>query len=86
MWHKDHIDLFFDRIIHLAVAYLDANPNRVYVMGYSAGGDGAYHMTPRMADRWAAGAMMAGYPNRRLPDQPAEYRLHHACRRPGCRL
>jgi hypothetical protein len=32
-------------------------------MGYSAGGDGAYQMTPRMADRWAAGAMMAGHPN-----------------------
>lgn len=67
MWHKAHIDGFFDRIIHLASAYLDANPNRVYVMGYSAGGDGAYQMAPRMADRWAAGAMMAGYPNNASP-------------------
>lgn len=67
MWHKDHIDRFFDRIIHLAVAQQGANPDRVYVMGYSAGGDGAYHMTPRMADRWAAGAMMAGYPNSASP-------------------
>jgi hypothetical protein len=63
MWHRDHIDAFFDRLIHLAVAMQGANPNRVYVMGYSAGGDGAYQLTPRMADRWAAGAMMAGHPN-----------------------
>jgi hypothetical protein len=63
MWHRDHIDAFFDRLIHLAVALQDVNPNRVYVMGYSAGGDGAYQLTPRMADRWAAGAMMAGHPN-----------------------
>ena len=67
MWHKDHIDGFFDRIIQLCVANLGANPNRVYVMGYSAGGDGTYQMAPRMADRWAAAAMMAGYPNNASP-------------------
>ncbi len=67
MWHRDHIDAFFDRLIHLAVAMQDVNPNRVYVMGYSAGGDGAYQLVPRMADRWAAGAMMAGYPNNASP-------------------
>jgi hypothetical protein len=33
------------------------------VMGYSAGGDGAYQLGPRMADHWAAAAMMAGHPN-----------------------
>lgn len=67
MWHRDHIDAFFDRLIHLAVAMQEANPNRVYVMGYSAGGDGAYQLVPRMADRWAAGAMMAGHPNNASP-------------------
>ena len=67
MWHKDHIDPFFDRLIQYAVAYLDINPNRVYLLGYSAGGDGAYQMAPRMADRWAASGMMAGYPNDASP-------------------
>ena len=33
------------------------------MLGYSAGGDGVYQMAPRMADRWAAAAMMAGHPN-----------------------
>jgi hypothetical protein len=67
MWHRSHIDGFFDRLIRLCVANLGANPNRVYLMGYSAGGDGAYQMAPRMADRWAAAAMMAGYPNNASP-------------------
>jgi hypothetical protein len=32
-------------------------------MGYSAGGDGVWQLAPRMADRFAAVAMMAGHPN-----------------------
>ncbi|MEO6094488.1 MAG: alpha/beta hydrolase [Fibrobacteria bacterium] len=67
MWFKDHIDGFFDRLIQLCVANLGANPDRVYVMGYSAGGDGTYQLAPRMADRWAAAAMMAGHPNDASP-------------------
>ena len=45
----------------------DVNPNRVYLMGYSAGGDGVYQLAPRMADRFAAAAMMAGHPNDASP-------------------
>ena len=67
LWFQDHIDGFFDRMIQLCVANLGVNPNRVYIMGYSAGGDGAYQLGPRMADRWAAGAMMAGHPNDASP-------------------
>jgi hypothetical protein len=39
----------------------------VYLMGYSAGGDGVYQLAPRMADRFAAVAMMAGHPNEAQP-------------------
>ena len=35
-------DEFYRRIIMMAEAYLDVNPNKVYVMGYSAGGDGIW--------------------------------------------
>jgi hypothetical protein len=35
----------------------------VYLLGYSAGGDGVWQLAPRMADRFAAAAMMAGHPN-----------------------
>jgi dienelactone hydrolase len=34
----------------MAEAMLDVNPNKVYVMGYSAGGDGVWRLAPRMAD------------------------------------
>lgn len=45
----------------------DVNPNKVYLLGYSAGGDGVYQLAPRMADRWAAASMMAGHPNETSP-------------------
>lgn len=62
MWFQPHIDDFFERIIQDAVVFEDVNPNKVYLMGYSAGGDGVFRMAPRLADRWAAAAMMAGHP------------------------
>lgn len=63
LWHQGHIDEFFTRIIENAIVFEDVNPNRVYIMGYSAGGDGVYQLAPRMADQIAAAAMMAGHPN-----------------------
>ncbi len=63
LWHEAHIDAFFDRLIEDFVAVRGVNPDRVYIMGYSAGGDGVWQLAPRMADRWAAAAMMAGHPN-----------------------
>ncbi len=67
LWHKPHIDKFFQRIIEDAILFENVNPSRVYIMGYSAGGDGVYQLAPRMADRWAAAAMMAGHPNDASP-------------------
>ena len=55
-------DQFYRRIIAMMVANYDVNPNRVYLMGYSAGGDGVWRLAPRMADVWAAASMMAGHP------------------------
>ncbi len=55
-------DAFYEAIIRYAVAAWDVNPNRVYIMGYSAGGDGVWRLGPRMADHWAAASMMAGHP------------------------
>ncbi|MCF7955000.1 MAG: polyhydroxyalkanoate depolymerase, partial [Phycisphaerae bacterium] len=67
LWHQGHIDGMFDRLIENMIVFEDVNPNRVYVMGYSAGGDGVYQIGPRMADRWAAASMMAGHPNNASP-------------------
>jgi pimeloyl-ACP methyl ester carboxylesterase len=63
LWHEAHIDPMFDRLIEDYVALRGVDPDRVYIMGYSAGGDGVWQLAPRMADRWAAAAMMAGHPN-----------------------
>jgi len=63
LWHEAHIDPMFDRLIEDYVVLRGVNPDRVYIMGYSAGGDGVWQLAPRMADRWAAAAMMAGHPN-----------------------
>jgi len=67
LWHEGHIDDLFDRLIEDAIVLGGANPDRVYLMGYSAGGDGVYQLAPRMADRFAAAAMMAGHPNDASP-------------------
>ena len=62
MWCKQALDGLYEQLIQMCVAYLDVNPDKVYIMGYSAGGDGVWRMAPRMADRWAAASMMAGHP------------------------
>jgi hypothetical protein len=67
LWHESHIDRMFDRLIEDLIVFEDVDPNRVYIMGYSAGGDGVYQLAPRMADRWAAASMMAGHPNDAQP-------------------
>jgi hypothetical protein len=68
LWHEGHIDSLFDRLIQNMIVFEDVNPDRVYLLGYSAGGDGVYQLAPRMADRFGAAAMMAGHPNNALPD------------------
>ena len=67
MWHQDHIDIFFNKLIQHMIAFYDVDPNKIYLMGYSAGGDGVYQIAPRMADRFAAASMMAGHPNDASP-------------------
>lgn len=67
LWHEPHIDRLFARLIENSVALDGVDPDRVYVLGYSAGGDGVYQLAPRLADRWAAAGMMAGHPNDASP-------------------
>ena len=63
LWHEGHISGLFDRLIDDFVVLKGVNPEKVYLMGYSAGGDGVWQLAPRMPDRLAAAAMMAGHPN-----------------------
>ena len=67
LWHEGHIDRLFAKLIENFIALEGVNSDRVYVLGYSAGGDGVYQLAPRLADRWAGAAMMAGHPNDASP-------------------
>lgn len=53
----------YDRLIENLIVFYGADPNRIYLLGFSAGGDGVYLVGPRMADRFAALHMSAGHPN-----------------------
>ena len=62
MWCQQPIDSMYRVLIRTMIAHYDVNPDKVYLLGYSAGGDGVWRMAPRMADHWAAASMMAGHP------------------------
>ena len=51
MWHRKGLDELFEKLIRCCVVFEGVNPNKVYLMGYSAGGDGVWRMAPRMADK-----------------------------------
>ena len=61
-WHSYLID-FFTTIIRSFTVTGQINPNKVFITGYSAGGDGIYHLGSMMADYLSGAAMMAGHPN-----------------------
>jgi poly(3-hydroxybutyrate) depolymerase len=63
LWHEEHVDVMIQRLIENYVAVRGVNPDKVYLLGYSAGGDGVWQLAPRLADRFAAAAVMAGHPN-----------------------
>ncbi|HZI32668.1 MAG TPA: transglutaminase domain-containing protein, partial [Candidatus Binatia bacterium] len=68
MWHVKWVDTLLDRLIADCVLRRGVDPNRVYLIGYSAGGDGVYQLAPRLSDRLAAASMCAGHPNEITPD------------------
>lgn len=68
MWHQEYMDDFLRKTIAAAVIFEGVNPEKVYILGYSAGGDGLYQLAPRLADHWAAASMMAGHPGDARPE------------------
>ncbi len=53
----------YDAIIDRLILQDNVDPDRVYILGFSAGGDGVYQIAPRLADRLAGANMSAGHPN-----------------------
>lgn len=68
LWHQAHVDPLLDQIIYAAVLFAGVDQGKVYLTGYSAGGDGTFQLSARMSDRFAAAAMMAGHPNEIKPE------------------
>lgn len=68
MWHVPWVDDLFDRLIADYVSQRGVDPSRIYLIGYSAGGDGVYQLAPRLSDRFAAAGMCAGHPNEVTPE------------------
>ncbi|WP_207534584.1 hypothetical protein [Desertivirga arenae] len=67
-WHQSHVDSLFAKVIRNAVIMEGVNPDKVYLLGYSAGGDGTYQIATRMADHFAAASAMAGHPGDARPE------------------
>ena len=66
VWNIHFLDesyAMYDRLIEDMILLKRADPNKVYLLGFSAGGDGVYAIAPRMADRFAAVNMSSGHPN-----------------------
>jgi predicted esterase len=64
MWFVPHIDNLFNRLIEYYIAFRGVDPNKVYLVGFSAGGDGVFRLATRIPDRFAAAIMMAGHPGK----------------------
>lgn len=62
MWHDYPMDELIAEVVKSEIVMDDVNPDKIYIMGYSAGGDGVFQLAPRLADYWGAAAMMAGHP------------------------
>ncbi len=55
--------VFYDRLIENMLLFESVNSDKVFLLGYSAGGDAVYQVAPRMADRFAGVNMSAGHHN-----------------------
>lgn len=53
----------YRRLIQNMILYEGVDPNRIFILGYSAGGDGVYQIAPRLSDLLAGANMSAGHHN-----------------------
>ena len=65
-WNLHFIDESYPAFVRLIENYIifkNVDPNRVYLMGFSAGGDGTYQISERIPFMLAACSPQAGHPN-----------------------
>ena len=61
-FYTSYIYPLIGNLIRQFMIFEDVNPNRIYVIGYSHGGYGAFAIGPNMADRFAAAHASASAP------------------------
>ena len=65
-WNLHFVDESFPsltRLIENYIIFRSVDPNRVYLMGFSAGGDGTYQLSQRLPHLLAACSPQGGHPN-----------------------
>jgi len=65
-WNLHFVDESYPAITRLIEDYIifrNVDPNRVYIMGFSAGGDGTYALSERLPHLLAACSPQGGHPN-----------------------
>ena len=67
-FHNEYFHTFVDRLIEQMIVAEDADPNRIYIMGYSSGAYGTIQLGPTMPDRFAAVATSAAATEGSLPE------------------
>lgn len=58
-FHNEYFHNFIDALVEQMIVAEDADPNRIYIMGFSSGGYGTIQLGPAMPDRFAAFATSA---------------------------
>lgn len=53
-WHAERVIPFIDALIKELLVHEEIDPDRIYLMGYSAGGYGALQLGGQLTDRFAA--------------------------------
>lgn len=63
VWTESYIDNVLTELIACFNSNKIINANKVYIAGFSSGGDGVYKLGPRLASWFAAASTMGGHPN-----------------------
>ena len=71
LWHEAHIAPLFQALIETYVARRGVHPNKVYLMGYSAGGDGVRDYLAMRQQRLLAERAYWESPGRQATAAPA---------------
>ena len=84
LWHEPHIDRLFARLIEDLIVIEGIDPDRIYLLGYSAGGDGVYQLAPPLGRPLGRRRDDGGAPERRLAEIATQLAVRAASRRGRC--